>query len=222
MGTNLWKLLKSSLGMKWGYCLFSENQNGTAGEMARQLRPLAALPGDRVWFPGSKRLLTIMSNSSSRGSDTPFWPLCAHVMHRHGCRHVPGMSPFFALIVSWDSFCCIKAGFELMILLPLWPECWDIGIHHWCTALFSLIFNSVLILGGLCVRRCTSDVGKTGAFLWWNTFLKYRLFIIPWEVHAYILSIFTTLLLPCNSSPDLGEIFCLFSSLNIATFLFLL
>lgn len=173
MGTNLRKLLKSSLGMRWRYCLFSENQNGT-GEKARQLRPLAAIPGDRVWFPGSKRWLTIMSNSSSWGSDTPFWPLCMHVMHRHGCRHVPGMSPFSALIVSWDSFCCIKACLELLILLPLWPECWDIGIHHWCTDLFSLIFNSVLILGGLCVRRCPSDVGKTGAFLLWKYILKIQ------------------------------------------------
>lgn len=75
-----------------------------------------------------------------------------------------------------QTLCCIKAGFELMILLPLWPECWDIGIHHWCTALFSLIFNSVLILGWLCVRRCTSDVGKTGAFLLWKYIFKIQTF----------------------------------------------
>lgn len=87
-----------------------------------------------------------------------------------------GMSQACRLSLHW--LFPETASVALRLALNSWFSCLCglsagiIDIHHWCTALFSLIFNSVLILGGLCVRRCTGDVGKTGAFLLWKYILK--------------------------------------------------
>lgn len=49
---------------------------------------LSVLGKTRVWFPTPTRWLTTICNSTSRGSDTVFWPSWAsgmHGVHTHAC-----------------------------------------------------------------------------------------------------------------------------------------
>lgn len=54
------------------------------GEMARQLRALATFPKDPVWIPSTHIVFTATCDSSSRVSNTLFWPSGA--LHTRGTQ----------------------------------------------------------------------------------------------------------------------------------------
>lgn len=54
-----------------------------------------------------------------------------------GFSNWPISQAMSSLFLETASNCFIKAGLEFMILLPLWPECWD----YWHV---SLVYSSLL------------------------------------------------------------------------------